>query len=106
MRLRRYPNFTQIERISPLDMQLATLCALAPRSVRELQRLFAQGEQEVLRFVVLSVLSGLAVLAPAAPLALAPVGVSDGRARAEVRSTSEASLAKRSFFKALLGKLF
>lgn len=96
LRLRRYPNFTQLERLNPLDMQLATLCALAPRSLRELQRLFAQYEQEVLRFAVLSVLSGLAVIAPSSAQQTSTV------AKVAVGSDSN----KRNFFKALLGKLF
>lgn len=100
LRLRRYPNFTQLGTSSPLDMQLAALCAAAPRSLRQLQSLFAYAEQEVLRFAALSVLSGLAVVAPAAVSSATAAG-----ARLPLQNASEA-VAKRGFLKAFLSKLF
>ena len=105
LRLRRYPNFTQLERVGSLDMQLATLCASAPRSLRELLGLFASYEQEVLRFAVLCVLSGQAVLAthqpsPAGSQALSRAASTNSREDAPERA------AKRGFLKSLLNKLF
>ena len=94
LRLRRYPNFTHLGHSSALHMQLAALCAAAPRSLRQLQKLFAHAEQEVLRFAALCVLSGLAVVAPAA-----------AGTNLALQGTPE-TLAKRGFFKALLSKLF
>ena len=97
LRLRRYPNFTQLGGGNALDMQLATLCATAPRSLRQLQGLFAHAEQEVLRFAAQSVLAGLVVVAPAS--------ASGAGALRPVVHTPEA-VAKRGFFKAFLSKLF
>lgn len=100
LRLRRYPNFTHLGSSSALDMQLAALCAVAPRSLRQLQNLFAHAEQEVLRFAALCVLSGLAVVAPAASLAHTAAGT-----KLTLQDAPEA-VAKRGFFKAFLSKLF
>jgi len=93
-RLLRFPNFTQLEHVGPIDVQLAALCARAPRSIQDLQRTFAHHEQDVLRFVVLSILSGLAGVEPGQPR-LAPV-VPEHAPPA----------ARRGFFKSLLNKLF
>jgi len=97
LRLRRYPNFTQLSGGTALDMQLATLCATAPRSLRQLLRLFAHAEQEVLRFAAQSVLAGLAVVAPAS---------ASGQAALKPLHTTPDVAAKRGFFKAFLSKLF
>ncbi|MDO4704698.1 MAG: hypothetical protein Q4A98_00545 [Comamonadaceae bacterium] len=97
--LRRFPNFSQIEQIGPLDVQLAAICARMPQSIEDLVRAFPKNEQDVLRFIVLSVISGLAAVVPMpaqAPVAQQPVSVG-GREKAAIR---------RGFFKSLLDKLF
>lgn len=97
--LRRFPNFSQIEQVGPLDVQLAAICARMPQSIEDLVRAFPKNEQDVLRFIVLSVISGLAAVVPmpAQPSApQQPVSVS-GREKVAVR---------RGFFKSLLDKLF
>lgn len=92
--LRRFPNFPQIEQVGALDVQLAAICARMPQSIHELQRAFPRREQEVLRFAVLCITSGLAAVIPGAsgPARALPI-----RADAAVR---------RGFFKSLLDKLF
>ena len=79
-------------------MQLAALCAAAPRSLRQLQKLFAHAEQEVLRFAALCVLSGLAFVTPAAGFASA--------AAAPALSVTPETKAKQNFLSAFLRKLF
>ena len=98
LRLRRYPNFTHLGHSSALHMQLAALCAAAPRSLRQLQKLFAHAEQEVLRFAALCVLSGLAFVTPAAGFASA--------AAAPALSVTPETKAKQNFLSAFLRKLF
>lgn len=58
--LRRFPNFPMLAGVGPLDVQLAAICARMPQSISELLRAFPKHEQDVLRFVVLCVVSGLA----------------------------------------------
>lgn len=96
-RLHRFPNFTRLTGVGPLDVQLAAICARLPRSMGELARVFPRQEQAVYRFVALCVLAGLASVAPAAeqPAAAAPAAAEP--ARAPVR---------RGFLKSLLDKLF
>lgn len=56
--LRRFPNFPMLAGVGPLDVQLAAICARMPQSISELLRAFPKHEQDVLRFVVLCVVSG------------------------------------------------
>ncbi|GAB2732814.1 hypothetical protein GCM10027019_10310 [Melaminivora jejuensis] len=115
LQLLRFPNFTLLEQVGPLDVQLAAICARAPRSLRNLQRSFASHEQEVLRFVVLSVLSDLARVSPAAeapanmthnePAPAAPTARSKSAADA-APERARPSAQRRGFFKSFLEKLF
>lgn len=102
LRLRRYPNFPLLTHAGPLDMQLASLCAQTPRSVAELLRCFAHEQQAVLRFAALSVISGLALVAPV-HAAMPQAQLSQ---TAKPKTDSSAEKAKQGFFKALLNKLF
>ncbi len=67
--LHRFPNFTQLEEAPALHLQLAAICVRQPRSVAELHRAFdKQHAEDISRFVVLALASGLAsVLPQAAP---------------------------------------
>lgn len=90
--LRRFPNFPMLAGVGPLDVQLAAICARMPQSISELLRAFPKHEQDVLRFVVLCVVSGLAKVIPGGPVAAA------------ARKPEVA--ARRGFFKSLMDKLF
>ena len=90
--LRRFPNFPMLAGVGPLDVQLAAICARMPQSISELLRAFPKHEQDVLRFVVLCVVSGLAKVIPGGPVAAA------------ARKPEVA--ARRGFFKSLIDKLF
>lgn len=71
--LRRFPNFPMLAGVGPLDVQLAAICARMPQSISELLRAFPKHEQDVLRFVVLCVVSGLAKVIPGGPVAAGAV---------------------------------
>lgn len=96
----RSPNFTQLHQVGPLDVQLAAICARSPQSLQQLLRVFPQHAQQVCRFCILAVVSGLAVVFPAGisrrDAGLVPVGVPppmlDNR--------------RRGFLKSLLQRLF
>ena len=92
--LQRFPNFPQIEQVGALDVQLAAICARMPQSIHELLRAFPRREQDVLRFAVLCITSGLAQIIPdtSKPGVAVPI-------RADVAL-------RRGFFKSLLDKLF
>ena len=90
--LRRFPNFPMLAGVGPLDVRLAAICARMPQSISELLRAFPKHEQDVLRFVVLCVVSGLAKVIPGGPVAAA------------ARKPEVA--ARRGFFKSLIDKLF
>ncbi len=107
LQLLRFPNFTLLEQVGPLDVQLAAICARAPRSLRNLQRSFASHEQEVLRFVVLSILSDLARVSPAAesPADAAPSESTPAAPAARPRPAADPAQ-RRGFFKSFLEKLF
>lgn len=98
--LRRFPNFPMLAGVGPLDVQLAAICARMPQSISELLRAFPKHEQDVLRFVVLCVVSGLAKVVPvqSAPAQVAAPAITAAR-KPEVA-------ARRGFFKSLFDKLF
>lgn len=98
--LHRFPNFTLLDEVGPLDVQLAAICARMPQSISDLRRAFPQHERDVHRFVVLCVVSGLAVVLPAAPATAAATPAAPRRAEG-VDTT-----VRRGFFKSLLEKLF
>lgn len=100
--LKRFPNFTMLGSVGPIDVQLAAICARMPQSVSELLRAFPKHEQDVLRFVVLCVISGLAKVLPGAPQAAVQAAAT---APAPVARKPEVA-ARRGFFKSLLDKLF
>ena len=93
MQLRNFPNFNQLHRVGPLDVQLASITSSAPRSLEQLLSLFPAHHHDVKRFFLQSVLSGLAVVKPDG----------GGQAVASVRKSDES---RRGFFRSLLDKLF
>ena len=99
-RLHRFPNFTLLQDIGPLDIQLASICARMSQSLSDLVRAFPRHEAEVDRFVALCVLSGLAgvtQVVPVAPVLTPPAAPTKPAAQ---------TAARRGFFKSLLDKLF
>jgi hypothetical protein len=105
--LRRFPNFPMLAGVGPLDVQLAAICARMPQSISELLRAFPKHEQDVLRFVVLCVVSGLAKVIPGGPVAagaVAPPRAAQAPVAAAARKPEVA--ARRGFFKSLMDKLF
>ena len=106
-RLHRFPNFTLLQDIGPLDIQLASICARMSQSLSDLVRAFPRHEAEVYRFVALCVLSGLAGVTQVVP-------AGHGTARSGSVLTPPAAptkpaaqtAARRGFFKSLLDKLF
>ncbi len=92
LRLKRLPNFTRLGAVGPLDLQLAALAARIPQSLAELTRRFPGREQEVYRFAVLSLLSGVAEVMPETGSTALPAAAADAR--------------RRGFFKSLLDRLF
>ena len=105
--LRRFPNFPMLAGVGPLDVQLAAICARMPLSISELLRAFPKHEQDVLRFVVLCVVSGLAKVIPGGPVAagaVAPPRAAQAPVAAAARKPEVA--ARRGFFKSLMDKLF
>ena len=105
--LRRFPNFPMLAGVGPLDVQLAAICARMPQSISELLRAFPKHEQDVLRFVVLCVVSGLAKVIPGGPVAagaVAPPRAAQAPVAAAARKPEVA--ARRGFFKSLINKLF
>lgn len=105
--LRRFPNFPMLAGVGPLDVQLAAICARMPQSISELLRAFPKHEQDVLRFVVLCVVSGLAKVIPGGPVAAGAVA-SPRAAQAPVAAAARKPevAARRGFFKSLMDKLF
>ena len=107
-KLTRFPNFTQLGQVGALDVQLAALCVRGEQSVGKLLDLFTGQEDEVLRFVALSVLAGLGQLhAPAPP------SKSGGNSRfgalgpsAPERAPTRGHKERRGFLRSLLDKLF
>ena len=96
LQLRRFPNFTLLQQVGPLDVQLAAICARMPQSIHDLMRAFPRREQDILRFAALCVSSGLAVVIPAA---------SSVRVPPPPRAGADAGV-RQGFFKSLLDKLF
>lgn len=99
LQLRRFPNFNQLSGVGPMDVQLAAICARVPQSIADLARAFPQHEQDVYRFAVLSVFSGLALVVPQPAAQPASLATQPAPAKAQVA-------ARRGFFKSLLDKLF
>ncbi len=95
LQLRHFPNFTLLAGVGPLDVQLASICVRMPQTVSELRRAFPKHEQAVLRFAVLSVLSGAAVVLPAGQPATVAAAVPAVPAKPQ-----------QGFFRSLLDKLF
>ena len=109
--LRRFPNFTLLEQVGPLDVQLAAICSRMTQSLHDLLRAFPRHEQDVLRFAVLCVVSGLAVVVPpAARPTFAPANAAKqppAATRPAARAIAQGdSAVRRGFFKSLLDKLF
>lgn len=98
LRLHRFPNFTRLNSVDALDIQLAAICASMAQTVSGLKRAFPMHEQSVCRFVVLSVLSGLACVMPVPDTGAVP-------APANARTPSRVGV-RTGFFQSLLGKLF
>ncbi len=96
--LRRFPNFNQLSSVGPMDVQLAAICARVPQSMSDLVRAFPHHEQDVYRFAVLGILSGVALVVQQ-PAAAQPAPAQPAPAKAQVA-------ARRGFFKSLLDKLF
>ncbi len=100
LHLWRFPNFTQLQQVSPLDVQLAAICARSPQSLQQLLRAFPGQEQPVYRFCVLAIVSALAVvLTNGAP----------GHEHATASTAQRLPLAgqpQRGFLKSLLDRLF
>ncbi|MDO5625980.1 MAG: hypothetical protein Q4G71_14990 [Pseudomonadota bacterium] len=104
LQLRGFPNFTVLADVGPMDVQLAAICARGPQSVADLARAFPGHEQDVYRFAVLCILSGLAVLTrQPATAAARPAAVPSAAAAA---AAAPQVAARRGFFKSLLDKLF
>ena len=107
--LRRFPNFPMLAGVGPLDVQLAAICARMPQSISELLRAFPKHEQDVLRFVVLCVVSGLAKVIPGGPVAagaVAPPRAAQAQAPVAAAARKPEVAARRGFFKSLIDKLF
>lgn len=104
--LRRFPNFPMLAGVGPLDVQLAAICARMPQSISELLRAFPKHEQDVLRFVVLCVVSGLAKVIPGQPAAAAPRAGQVAAQAAAAGARKPEVAARRGFFKSLIDKLF
>lgn len=107
--LRRFPNFPMLAGVGPLDVQLAAICARMPQSISELLRAFPKHEQDVLRFVVLCVVSGLAKVIPGGPVAagaVAPPRAAQAQAPVAAAARKPEVAARRGFFKSLMDKLF
>lgn len=100
LHLWRFPNFTRLQQFTPLDVQLAVLCARAPQSLQQLLRAFPDQAGQVHRFWVLAVITGLAVVVPAAT-------ASHGRVPAPLApALPAASHQRRRFFRSLFDRLF
>lgn len=91
LRLRRVPNFTRLNTIGPLDTQLAAICARMPQTLSGLARKFPGQEQQIHRFAVLSLMSGIGEVLP------------DGNAT--VMPMPQRNARQRGFFKSLLDRL-
>lgn len=98
LQLQRLPNFTHLQRVGRLDVQLATLCARLPQTAYSLLRVFSSQEQEVLRFVIKALVSGV-MTAPADATTAAAATTASQRSRSTVGD------ARRGFFKSFLNKL-
>lgn len=97
--LQRFPNFTLLQGVGGLDVQLAAISARMPQALSDLARAFPKHEQAAYRFAVLSILSGLANVTrlPSAPPA---------PAARPAAAPAPQTAARRGFFKSLLDKLF
>lgn len=100
IRLRRFPNFTQLSRVGRLDIQLAAICARTSQSLTDLVRAFPGNTQDVYRFALLSSVCGAAAVQSSAMAATA------GSHGAKAAIPASQTTAQRGFFKSLLDKLF
>lgn len=97
--LQRWPNFTAISKVSSLQLQAAARCLTSPTTVSALLRQFpADKADEVLRFVALAVVAGLAGVAEP------PARADAGRTPTSAREPAPAR--RKNLFKALLDKIF
>lgn len=105
--LLRFPNFTVLGQVGPLDVQLAAISSRMKQSVTQLASAFPAREQHVYRFVALCVLSGLAAVSQTA------AGFSDTAANSSTQgdallnpSAADRAGIRRGFLQSLLDKLF
>lgn len=112
LRLVQFPNFNRLRTVGPLDVQLAAICARTTQGATALRRAFPKHEQQVLRFMMLATLSGLAMVTPASPEPTAAGRASTARSSgggatgAQTARTQAPAPVRRGFFKSLLEKLF
>ena len=105
-RLHRFPNFTHLQSVGALDVQLASICSRVEQSASDLVRAFPRNEADVHRFVVLCVLSGVAGITRTSFIhRREPPAAGAGAAAAAAKPTAQTA-ARRGFFKSLLDKLF
>ena len=105
-RLHRFPNFTHLQSVGALDVQLASICSRVEQSASDLVRAFPRSEADVHRFVVLCVLSGVAGSTRTSCIhRREPPAAGAGSAAAAAKPTAQTA-ARRGFFKSLLDKLF
>ena len=105
-RLHRFPNFTHLQSVGALDVQLASICSRVEQSARDLVRAFPRNEADVHRFVVLCVLSGVAGITRTSFIhRREPPAAGAGAAAGAAKPTAQTA-ARRGFFKSLLDKLF
>lgn len=100
IRLRRFPNFTQLSRVGRLDIQLAAICARTSQSLTDLVRAFPGNTQDVYRFALLSSVCGAAAVQSTA------MATTAGSHGAKAAIAASQTTAQRGFFKSLLDKLF
>lgn len=93
-RLRRFPNFTQIEQTTALDLQLAAICSRSPQSLYRLFKTIPQREADIMRFVILCIMTGSLEVIPGKTLAVIP------------EQPRFVSPERRGLFRSLLDKLF
>lgn len=96
MRLKRLPNFTRLQAMSPLDLQMAVACAHSPYSIDQMAQKYPGQEQLVYRFFVMSLLSGIGEIVSETLLPAKP---------SQMRMPDQDER-RRGFFRSLLDRLF